>query len=157
MTTPTDITSTDIAIIITGIGTALSAIAAIAAIIVTYRVHISQKLLAQRQLLLPLWDYISQLREINPQDPITPDVIKLVNTLELVALCCEGGLVDEQVIRRTFKEAFILHYLAIRKCGTLPGMNVNGEQLLMQNRAASTFFDNLYKDYISQGKITGQP
>lgn len=150
-------TATDIAIIVTGIGTALSAIAAIIAAILAYRVYKSQQLLSQRQLLLPLWEYMSNLTDINPNQPITPDVIKLVNTLELVALSCEGGLVDEQLIRRTFRDEFIRHYQTIKKCGILPGMTINGEQLLMNNRSASTLYNKLYQEFISQDRITNHP
>lgn len=150
-------TATDIAIIVTGIGTALSAIAAMIAAILAYRVHKSQKLLSQRQLLLPLWEYISQLTEINPDKPITPDVIKLVNTPELVALSCEGGLVDEQLIRRTFRDEFIRHFQKIKKCNTLPGMDIDGERLLMNNRAASALYGKLYQEIISQDRITNRP
>lgn len=63
---------------------------------------------------------MSQLTEINPNQPITPDVIKLVNTLELVALSCEGGLVDEQLIRRTFRDEFIRHYQTIKNVTSSP-------------------------------------
>lgn len=146
-------TATDIAIIITGVGTALSAIAAIVAAILAYRIHRSQQLLHQRQLLLPLWRYMSDLSEIDYNKPITPDVIKLVNTLELVALSCEGGLVDEQLIRRTFRDEFLRHFQSIRKCGTLPGMTINGEQLLMNNRATSMLYEKLYQETINQDKI----
>lgn len=109
---------------ITSIGTALSAVAAVAAIIVSVivyrgqskltervtaeqsavslRIHQSQQLLSQRQLLLPLWDYMSSLKNIDPAQPIEPDVLKVVNSLELVSLCCEDGMVDAAVIKRTF-------------------------------------------------------
>ncbi len=150
-------TATDIAIIVTGIGTALSAIAAIIAAILAYRVHKSQQLLSQRQLLLPLWEHMSNITDINPDKPITPDAIKLVNTLELIALSCEGGLVDEQIIRRTFRNEFMRHYQAIKKCGILPDMTINGEQLLMNNRAALTFYDKLYQEHKSQDRITTNP
>ena len=109
---------------ITSIGTALSAVAAVAAIIVSVivyrgqskltervtaeqstvslRIHQSQQLLSQRQLLLPLWDYMSSLKNIDPAQPIEPDVLKVVNSLELVSLCCEDGMVDAAVIKRAF-------------------------------------------------------
>lgn len=143
----------DVASIITAVGTAFAALAASTGVFVAYRVHQNQRLLAQRQLLLPLWEHISQLSEINPKKPITPDVIKTVNALELVALCCEGGLIDEQIIRRTFREEFIKHYQAIKQCDTLPGYHINGEQLLTQNRAASAFFDTLYREHLARDRI----
>ena len=95
-------------------GAVLSGVATTIAIIVAYKVHQNQKLLSQRQLLLPLWDYMATLSKIDSNTPVTPDVIKVVNTLELVALCCEGGMIDEKVIRRTFKDQFIMADLAYR-------------------------------------------
>ena len=145
--------STDVASVVNAASTAFAAIAAAAGVFVAYKVHQNQKLLSQRQLLLPLWEYMSALSDIEPKAPITPDVIKVVNTLELVALCCEGGLVDAQVIRRTFREEFIKHYLAVKQCVALPGMHTTGEQLLTQNRAAAAFFDTLYKEHLSYGQI----
>lgn len=78
-------------------GAVLSGVATTIAIIVAYKVHQNQKLLSQRQLLLPLWDYMATLSKIDSNTPVTPDVIKVVNTLELVALCCEGGMIDEKL------------------------------------------------------------
>lgn len=77
-------------------GAVLSGVATTIAILVAYKVHQNQKLLSQRQLLLPLWDYMATLSKIDSNKPITPDVIKVVNTLELVAICCEGGMIDEK-------------------------------------------------------------
>lgn len=34
----------------------------------------------QRQLLLPLWDYMATLSKIDSNTPVTPDVIKVVNS-----------------------------------------------------------------------------
>ncbi len=150
-------TNVDLSIIVTGIGTALSAIAIVISVVVTWKVHKNQKLLAQRQLLLPLWEYMSKLREINPADPIAPDVISLVNTLELVALCCEGGLIDEKIILRTFREPFIKHYTDIKNCNVINGLKKTGDQLLMENRAAQTFFNQLMQYHMSQDQISSRP
>ena len=66
-------------------GAVLSGVATTIAIIVAYKVHQNQKLLSQRQLLLPLWDYMATLSKIDSNTPVTPDVIKVVNTLDLCA------------------------------------------------------------------------
>ena len=62
----------------------------------------NQMVLSQRQLLIPLWNHMSVLNHINPEKPVEPDVIGPVNTLELVAVSCEGGMVDTQVSRGCF-------------------------------------------------------
>ena len=134
-------------------GAILSAVATIIAIIVAYRVHKNQKLLAQRQLLLPLWDHMATLSKIDHKHPITADIIKVVNTLELVALCCEGGMIDESVIRRTFKDQFIMHYQDIKNCLAIPGLSDNGEALLKQNRAATQFYNSLEQEWLAQDRV----
>lgn len=135
------------------IGSILSGIATTIAIVVAYKVHQNQKLLSQRQLLLPLWEHMSTLHKIDTKNPITPDIIKVVNTLELVALCCEGGMIDESVIRRTFRDQFIMHYDEVKKCQTIPGLSVDGESLLKQNKAATEFYHLLEKERLSQDRI----
>ncbi|GGB51826.1 hypothetical protein GCM10011502_26220 [Oceanisphaera marina] len=139
--------------VITAIGALLSGTAASAGIFVAYKVHQNQKLLSQRQLLLPLWEHMATLSEVNPTAPITPDIIKVVNTLELVALCCEGGMIDEQVIRRTFKEQFMMHYESVERCVNIPGLDVDGKKLLRDNRAAFQFYQNLENERLSSDKM----
>ena len=134
-------------------GAVLSGVATTIAIIVAYKVHQNQKLLSQRQLLLPLWDYMATLSKIDSNTPVTPDVIKVVNTLELVALCCEGGMIGEKVIRRTFKDQFIVHYDDVKRCRSIPGLSVDGEGLLKQNRAATEFYNSLESERLSQDRV----
>ena len=142
-----------VAIIVSSVGAILSGVATTLAIIVASIVHRNQKLLAQRQLLLPLWDHMATLNRIDPNKPITPDLIKIVNTLELVALCCEGGMIDEDVIKRTFKEQFIMHYESVRKCQNIPGLSEDGDILLKQNRAATQFYNSLEQERLDQGRV----
>jgi len=144
---------TTIATIATSVGAVLSGVATTITIFVAYQVHKNQKLLAQRQLLLPLWEHMATLRKIDPANPITPDVIKAVNTLELVALCCEGGMIDENIIKRTFKEQFMMHYEDIKKCRRITGLNDDGEKLLNQNRAATQFYISLNQEHLNQDKV----
>src|SRR5437870_1639408 len=103
------------------IGTILTAVITALAIFVSWRVYKGQRLLSQRQLLIPLWEYMSTLKTINSKDPIAPDILKAVNTLELVALSVEGGMVDPQVIRRTFRGVFNSIYLQIEAVTEVPG------------------------------------
>jgi hypothetical protein len=82
-------------------------------------------------------------------------VVKVVNTLELVALCVEGGMVDAQVIRRTFREGFIYHYEQVKACGELERMNgKTGADLLRENRAAQAFYTQLIDEHIKQDQTT---
>jgi hypothetical protein len=121
----------EVADVVTALGTALAAIAAAGSIAAAVAIAGTQKKLAQRQLLVPLWEYLSSLNEVDPKKPVTKDVIKNVNTLELVALCCEGGMVDELVIRRTFRDGFIKHYDAIDK-HPVPKLHLRCHALLAQ-------------------------
>lgn len=135
------------------IGSMLSGVGTIFAIFVAYKVHSTQKQLTQRQLLLPLWEYMSNISEIKPNAPIALDIIKAVNTLELVALCCEGNMVDEDIIKRTFKDQFIKHFENIRDCQKIPSYHLNGREILKENRAATAFYNKLEQDRIEHDRI----
>lgn len=134
-------------------GTALAAISTTITIFVAYKVHKNQKLLAQRQLILPLWEHMASLSQINPKQPITPDIIKVINTLELVALCCEGGMVDDRIIKRTFSDQFMKHYESIESCPILPGLSVDGKGLLKENRATTEYYNILKQQHLSHDRI----
>jgi hypothetical protein len=140
--------------LISSTGALLSGVAAIAAIFVAYKVHKSQKQLSQRQLIVPLWDHISSLRKFDPNNPVTEDAVKIVNTLELVAICCEGGMIDEKVILRTFNDQFLGHYESIKKCTLIPGRNIDGEQLLLENLATVEYYIKLDTARLAQRRIT---
>jgi hypothetical protein len=139
--------------LLSAVGSVLSGIATCVAIYVAYKVHLNQKLLTQRQLILPLWDHMSTLTAIDPSAPIVEDVINVVNTLELVAICCEGGMIDENVILRTFREQFLKRYEEVERCRTLPLLNIDGRQLLRENRAAVTFYQKLDAARLTQDRI----
>jgi hypothetical protein len=117
------------------------------------RIHENQMLLSQRQLLIPLWTHMSVLRHINPDNPIEPDVLQLVNTLELVAVSCEGGMVDAQVIKRVFRDLFMQFYEEINAVKMLPGRKISGPQLLNENRAAMKFYRELQDEHINRDKL----
>lgn len=129
---------------LTAISTILSAITAGLAIIISYIVFKGQKRLSQRQLIVPLWEYISSLSEIDPQKPITPDIIKTINTLELIAITCEGGMIDKDVIKRTFSQQFIRQFDKINACKIIPGfVSKTGNDLLNENPATLAFYKEL--------------
>ncbi len=95
------------------------------------------------------------LNEVDPQRVVTPDVIKVVNTLELVALCCEGEMVDDGVIKRTFRAGFMRHYQNVDLCGPLQGLGKTGRALLNENRAAMAFQAMLLAEHLQQDKPSG--
>jgi hypothetical protein len=131
-----------------------SAIAAGTGIFLSYTVFKMQRQMTQRQLIVPLWQYISTLNEIDPLNPITPDIIKAVNTLELIAITCEGGMIDKSIIKRTFSNQFIKHYDNIKDCKSLPGFeNKNGNDLIKENPATMNFYDELIIDLKNKNKI----
>ncbi len=135
------------------VSTALSAIAVIISLFVSVWVYRGQKLLAQRQLLVPLWSYLASLNRIDPTKPITPDVLKCVNTLELVALCCEGGMVDPKVIRRTFRAQFVELYHSIEQCIAIPGLTKSGKDLLQENPATMALYKQLQEENMARDRL----
>lgn len=131
-----------------------SVLATLVGIRVSWQVWRGQRLLSQRQLILPLWTHMSSLNEINPNQPITPDIVKAVNTLELVALCCEGDMVDTRVIKRTFATEYLKLYNQIEGCSDVPGLNKTGKNLLSENPAAMKFYDELSSEHKNRGSLT---
>ncbi|WGG52110.1 hypothetical protein [Rugamonas sp. DEMB1] len=138
---------------IAAFGSILSGLAAAGAIYVAHRVHENQKLLSQRQLLLPLWDHMATLSMIDPTAPNAQHAVKTVNTLELVALCCEGGMIDEKVILRTFRDAFMFHYEQLLRCNIIPGLGKDGPALVRENAAAMAFYKKLEMQRMSRDQI----
>ena len=45
-----------------------------------------QRLFEQRAQLMPIWQYVSSLSAINPEEPNSPDAVQIANTLELIAV-----------------------------------------------------------------------
>jgi hypothetical protein len=139
--------------LVTAFGTMLSGSAAVIGIYVAFTVHKNQKLLAQRQLIMPLWEYMASLTKFDPNNPSTPIAVKNVNTLELVAVCCEGGMVDGAIIRRTFSDQFMERYEEIERCQNVPGLNIPGKKLLNENRSAVEFYKKLDEERLSRNRI----
>lgn len=134
--------------IVSSIGTGLAAIAAAIGVFLAWKVHNEQNVHGRRQLIVPLWEHMNKLTRINYECPDVDDVINAVNTLELVALCCQGGIVDKTMIKQTFGEGFLEMYQSIEKCPTLPGVGklgkeLTGKQLLLENPAAMNFYKEL--------------
>ncbi|EBI5511318.1 TPA: hypothetical protein KIA93_004429 [Salmonella enterica] len=127
-------------------------VTAIFSYLATRKTTKNQRELTQRQIILPLWNYISALSKINSQQPVMPDVIKNINALELVALCCEANIVDEKIIIRTFSEQFIQHFEDIKKCHNI-GDGRNGDDIIKENRAAEQFYDRLNEARKSIGRV----
>ena len=121
----------------------------------TITIHKQQQLLAQRQILLPLWEYISQLNDINPQDPVWLDVIKAVNILELVAVSFEGQLIDENIIRRIFSKQYIEFYQKIEECRNPPeNVSMDGRRMLLENPATTRLYQQLMDEHINRNTLS---
>lgn len=145
---------------------ALSSVLAVIAVVVTAwtqmqqrqltkALHAQQTLLQQRQLLLPLWEYMDRTSYINTGNPVWEDVRKTANTLELVAVCWEGGLIDPDVIRRIFADTFLELYDMVDQCqNPPPNFHFDGRTLLRRSPATQRLYDELKEERINQGKIT---
>lgn len=113
----------------------------------------TERLYCQRSALFDLWKYISNLDNINPKDPVTPDIMKAVNALELVALCCEGGIVDPDLVRRTFQNTYIVLYEQIEQVTDVPGLNKSGKKLLGENHAATQLYEEFRREIMRHGQL----
>lgn len=117
-------------------------------------IHEEQQKLSQRQLLVPLWQYMMSMKPIKPHDLVQPDVLLAINALELVALCCEGKMIDELVIKRTFRQIFIQQYEAIEDCGSMEYFDgKTGKQILHENPATQAFYRKLKEEHLEKDKL----
>lgn len=107
-----------------------------------------QILLAKRQFLSELWHDMATLYGVGA-DTGWEKILHVVNTLEKVALSCEGEMVDEAVILRTFRGPFLLHCRQIKRLGSIKGLpkegggEKTGEDLINENRALKKMFEKL--------------
>ena len=140
--------------VVRALAVSIGALVTAAAFVWSFRIHRDQtvlarelnrqqRLLAQRQLLLPLWDYLRNIRSVHPTDPDEEDLIETVNTLELVALCLEGELVDKTLILRTFGEKYLELCGQIKDARPKKGKWKSGRALLEDNPAASNLCKEL--------------
>jgi hypothetical protein len=128
---------------ISAIGTAMGSLAALLAVWAAWLVWQRQKLLSQRQLLLPLWEYLSKLNNLDRTAPVVQDVLNNINTLELVALCCEGEMIDVSVIKKTFLKPFISLYDQIKMVPAGTALGKSGLQLLEDVPEVTQFYEEL--------------
>lgn len=151
--------------IISSVGTVAAALIAGVALIgtvilakrqmeLTKTIHQQQTLLAQRQYLLPLWDYLTGLNDIDPNNPVWIDVIRAVNALELVAVCWEGELIDENIIRRIFHQQYIDFYDKVMLCqNPPPSIRQNGREMIRENRATTKLYQLLLVEHANRYEI----
>lgn len=118
-------------------------------------VALMQKQLAQRQVVIQLWDRMTSLKPIDPKDPKPMDVHNALSTMELIGLCCEGGMIDASVIKRTFADRYIELYQMVEACEAITNMqNKTGVALLRDNRCAMTFYDELIREFKGSGQLS---
>ncbi|WP_437589244.1 DUF4760 domain-containing protein [Sorangium sp. So ce1000] len=115
----------------------------------------TQKQLAQRQIVIQLWDRMTRLKPIDPKNPEPAMVHDALSTMELIGLCCEGGMVDASVIKRTFGPIFIRLCEMIKRCDAIPTLeNKTGSELLLENRCAMAFYDELMTELKASGQLS---
>jgi hypothetical protein len=110
-------------------------------------------LYSQRAQLLPLWEYMSGLNHIDIEKPSGPAILKIVNALELVALCCESNIVDPDLVRRTFRQTYIDLYEEVTQVREVPGRKISGLKLLGENKVAMSWYDKFKQELKDEGKV----
>jgi hypothetical protein len=115
--------------------------------------HAEQRRYEQRSQLLPIWSYLSNLSEID-SETATTEIVKTVNTLELVAVCTEAEIIDEVVVFRTFRDKFIKLYEAVINYGRLEGYpgEITGKTLLADSPAATQLYVRLIDERNNRDK-----
>ncbi len=140
---------------IEAIGVAISAIISAYAIYQTVILHRQQMLLEKRQFLMPIWTKMNKLDEIVPDKPNWKDVAKAVNLLELIAVSWEGGLIDEDIIRRMYSQLYIEFYEKIIECKNPPqNVSKDGRQMLAASPAVTSLYQLLKAEAAARNRLT---
>lgn len=141
--------------------TIASAVAATASVLVavianrtTKETHKSQQRLEQRAMIVTLWPEMCKVGKITASSPET-HVRDAVNVLELVAICWEAKAVDQDVILRTFGDAYVATYNELMSHHVkMPGVrDRTGAELLQENKAAMLVYEEIKKLLLNQGKV----
>lgn len=141
-------------IIVEAIAESAAALAAVVAIGMSLHLHRRQLLLSRRQLLLPLWEHLKDLSRIDPASPVWPDVVRAVNTLELIAICWEGQLIDRDIVRRMYRDLYLEFYEEIQLCGQPPAqIGKNGREMLRECPAATRLYGILHTESAESGTL----
>lgn len=83
-----------------------------------------------KRLFLPVWDKLVQVNAINPQNPVAVDVRIAINTLELVALLWEAGIVDRDMVVLAFGNVYKQRHNELNQIhDPVPGLGQTGPQL----------------------------
>lgn len=139
--------------LLSAIGSCGQVLAGVAGVVTSVLIYRSQHRREQKVLIVPLWEHMSKICNIDPKNPCEPDVISAVNTMELIALCCEGGMVDEKVIKRTFREGYIETCDQIKGISNLKSRGISGEDLLKENKALFRFYVKLQEEENVRDKL----
>ena len=119
----------------------------------TKSLHEQQILLSQRQIFISLWPTLSNLRKLDPQKPIHPDVVNAVNTLQLLAVCCEGGAVDALLVRRAFADSFLEMCDMIESVPKMASLGKSGLELLRENPPVERLREELLIERRGRGAL----
>lgn len=146
----------NIVAVITVINSIIGSIALILTIKVTIKIHKTQTILSQRQIIIPIWEFIMQLKRPIEGDKKADwnEVIALSNRLELLSLCWEGGVIDENIIRGSLSETFVELWDGILDYETIiEGEKRRGRDLVKYNKSAQRTYEKLKKENLERDKV----
>ena len=108
----------------------------------------------KKRFITVLWDKMATVSNISRDEPIEADVRYAVNTLELVSLCWQAGIVDKRMVILSFGRLFDSLYIQIEQISErLPGCGKTGHELLTQNPAISAVRRQIRERLEQQGEI----
>lgn len=155
-------------VIVTIIAAVVSSVSVVVSIISVRLVNkqaIEQKALQERlndqesnfekkRFIISLWDKMTAISSINPGKPVEVDVRNAVNTLELVSICWQAGIVDKRMVVLSFGNLFNSLYVQIEQIHQrLPGCGRTGHELLSHNPAISAVRNQIREEIERHGNI----
>lgn len=97
----------------------------------------------KKQSVIDLFESWNDIRNIDPLNPITPDVVRAVRALELTASLWNHDIVKKEIIHQSFWDDFKQIYDRLSQCIEVPKLGKTGPELLTRRvRRAYNEMDN---------------
>jgi len=104
-----------------------------------------------------LWDRMIGVSDIDPADPVGPDIRKAVNLLEAVAMSWEADIVDRQMVLVSFGHLYNDLYDKVKRTNVVPeaadGSGPSGSALLNSNPFIEKINNQIIEEFQKRSAI----
>jgi hypothetical protein len=89
---------------------------------------------------------LANLNESDRQAPLAKDISNAANTLDLVAVCYDATIIDQDIVKRIFRNKYISFYDQIAWFQWIDALNKSGNTLLNEKPVVGRIY-SIFKNY----------